>query len=722
MHTQKLLFALLLLLGFSSPVFCHDRERPSAGMGMNDALLSGISGTVLFDFDGDCIGDVDSFLYGFVVQAWQNGSLAGTTTVGLQGVYSMTLDPGDYLITVQKPSGAWQYCPDTIPVSLDADPLTDINFTAVYNPQPLDEISGYIFEDVDGDCIRDPFEEPRAGWPVVLVLFGGGAVQTFTTETDANGYYLFDNLNGMTNASWGNLSVSSPQGDGLNCSVYCNQALNITFPNGTSAQSDIGVHCDSLPACPIMDVSIAVNALRPCFASTYHVNYCNIGALVAENASVELTIDPALQVTGSSVPWSSVNGNTYTFNVGDLTPEQCGTFSITVFTPCNDPVGLTYCSEAHGYPDAPCAPAGLNWDGSQIEVTAACTGGEVSFTISNIGLGNMTQPLEYVVVEDNVLLMQAPGSFQLNAGTSQTFTFQPNGAFLRMEADQSPGFPGFSMPAAWVEGCTTGSGNVSLGFVNQYALNDQDPWLDVFCLESVASFDPNDKQGFPRGVGSEHFIGQNTEIEYMVRFQNTGTASAINVEIRDTIPVQFLDPSSVRPGAASHAYGFDLQGDGVVVFKFADINLPDSNANEAASHGFVKFLVSQRKDVPLGTKIENTAAILFDFNAPVITNQTLHTIGENFVVVSDQTVLQPDVQVKVTPNPMANRVTVNVEGLTDTKNMRFQLLSAMSRSVLEGHFSGENYSFEAGNLPAGVYFYEIRNGEKVLATGKLVKM
>jgi hypothetical protein len=66
-------------------------------------------------------------------------------------------------------------------------------------------------------------------------------------------------------------------------------------------------------------------------------------------------------------------------------------------------------------------------------------------------------------------------------------------------------------------------------------------------------------------------------------------------------------------------------GGGIVRFVFENIMLPDSNVNEATSHGFVKFTIHPRSDVPLGTSIPNSAAIYFDFNEPVITNTSIHT-------------------------------------------------------------------------------------------------
>ena len=73
-----------------------------------------------------------------------------------------------------------------------------------------------------------------------------------------------------------------------------------------------------------------------------------------------------------------------------------------------------------------------------------------------------------------------------------------------------------------------------------------------------------------------------------------------------------------------------MSDEGVINFVFPEIMLPDSNSNEPASHGFVKFKIDQNPDNPPGSIIENKAAIYFDFNEPIITNYTIHTIGTPF--------------------------------------------------------------------------------------------
>jgi hypothetical protein len=64
----------------------------------------------------------------------------------------------------------------------------------------------------------------------------------------------------------------------------------------------------------------------------------------------------------------------------------------------------------------------------------------------------------------------------------------------------------------------------------------------------------------------------------------------------------------------------------VLTFTFANINLPDSNRNEPASHGYLKFSIAPLAAVAQGTRIENSADIFFDYNEPVRTNTAFTTV------------------------------------------------------------------------------------------------
>jgi hypothetical protein len=71
--------------------------------------------------------------------------------------------------------------------------------------------------------------------------------------------------------------------------------------------------------------------------------------------------------------------------------------------------------------------------------------------------------------------------------------------------------------------------------------------------------------------------------------------------------------------------------------------LPDSNANEAKSHGYISLSIKPKKGLAEKTHIENFADIFFDFNEPVRTNTTFNTIYDMPVVVAEEAKLTEQV-------------------------------------------------------------------------------
>ena len=137
----------------------------------------------------------------------------------------------------------------------------------------------------------------------------------------------------------------------------------------------------------------------------------------------------------------------------------------------------------------------------------------------------------------------------------------------------------------------------------------------------TGSFDPNDKAVFPEG----DIRIKDSTLEYLIRFQNTGTDTAFTVLITDTIS-HLLDLSSFQLKGSTHPVTYQITNSNVLEFTFNNILLPDSNVNESGSHGSVIFSIQQNYSNIIGDTIENTANIYFDFNAPVTTNTTVSPI------------------------------------------------------------------------------------------------
>lgn len=148
-----------------------------------------------------------------------------------------------------------------------------------------------------------------------------------------------------------------------------------------------------------------------------------------------------------------------------------------------------------------------------------------------------------------------------------------------------------------------------------------------YCFPVINGYDPNDKQVYPQGECIPGYIDTNQVLTYTVRFQNTGNASAINIYVLDSLDTN-LDLNSVRVVGSSHKMHTEVLPGNTLKFVFNNIHLPDSNSNEALSHGYVIFEVSPTPNLAHGTPITNDVGIYFDYNPPVYTNTVLNTISD----------------------------------------------------------------------------------------------
>jgi hypothetical protein len=565
-------------------------------------------------------------------------------------------------------------------------------------------IFGNIFRDFDVDCSNTPGDLPlenrivRAFRDSAHVYFGSSdALGNYEIECDTGNYVI-------------SLFQQSPYWE------PCANDLPIHIGYLDTAVVDFALQATI--DCPYMTVEHGMLNARPCDTTTLFVAYCNIGTITADGAYLEVTLDSMLAYVSSTIQPSAINGNVLTFPLGDVAPEDCGQLDIEVAVDCAAEIGQIVCTEAHIYPDSLCQPVDPSWSGAYVEVEAECHGDSVLFRLKNTGSATMSEYLEYIVIEDAVLLRS--GAFKLTPGETMEVKAPADGSTWRLSAGQEPGAPGFSSPTVAVEGCVEGGGPFSTGFFNQFSENDADDFSSSFCIPVSNSYDPNDKQAFPTGFDAPHNIFANTEIEYMIRFQNTGTDTAFRVILLDTLSA-LLDPATFRPGASSHPYKFELTDSGVLRFTFQPIALPHNGVNEAGSNGFVTFRIAQKRDNPVGALIENRAGIYFDFNLPVITNTVFHTVHAPWLKLVS--VDQPDTAPKLTfqafPNPFAEQVTVHLEG-AEIKDATLRLFSADGRLVLETAFEQNQLTLDRKGLPAGMYFFSVLGAGRVLGSGRLV--
>jgi hypothetical protein len=164
----------------------------------------------------------------------------------------------------------------------------------------------------------------------------------------------------------------------------------------------------------------------------------------------------------------------------------------------------------------------------------------------------------------------------------------------------------------------------------------------------------------------------------------------------------------------------ELKEEGQLLFHFDNILLPDSSSNFEASNGFVQFSIRQLPDNAIGTIIENTAGIYFDFNEAVVTNTVSHTIGENFIMVGTQNILVPGISLNVAPNPLQSSSLITLEGL-DLNDGQCLIYDTQGRLISQHAFSGQQLTLQRGSFPqSGLYFFRLFDGQRPLAQGKLM--
>ncbi len=252
-------------------------------------------------------------------------------------------------------------------------------------------------------------------------------------------------------------------------------------------------------------------------------------------------------------------------------------------------------------------------------------------------------------------------------------------------------------------------------FILPYA-NDNDTTTNYASLTDtiIGSFDPNDKQVSDEALTPSE-VANGKWLTYTIRFQNTGNYQANYVRLTDSIPAG-LDISTFEMLSASHyPCTFILEGNHIIKWNFPNIVLPDSNANEPASHGFVKFRIKPASNLIAGDVIMNNAAIYFDFNPAVITNYA------ETVIASPQSLSEtPRAEViRFYPNPVEDYLSYILP--PSSGNIKQLSVTDIFGRLIRNYSNGKEQRVRLGEIEAGVYTIrvELENGK--VYSGKIVK-
>ena len=234
---------------------------------------------------------------------------------------------------------------------------------------------------------------------------------------------------------------------------------------------------------------------------------------------------------------------------------------------------------------------------------------------------------------------------------------------------------------------------------------------------TTGSYDPNDIVVDEDTLLSTQFPNP-PFLEYLIRFQNTGNDTAFTVKILNLIDTTLLDLSSFEFVASSHPVNLSwLPWERNMQFMFSNILLPDSNINEPASHGFVRYRIQPKSNLVAGNTIPNNAAIYFDFNNPILTN----TATTNIVLPTSIHEIISSGSLLLYPNPANSSLTIETRTLMGSSS-KLTVTDVAGRTLLSKTLDSNSakHQIDISSFSSGIYFVQL-DGGKGIERGRFVK-
>lgn len=245
------------------------------------------------------------------------------------------------------------------------------------------------------------------------------------------------------------------------------------------------------------------------------------------------------------------------------------------------------------------------------------------------------------------------------------------------------------------------------GTINPIA-SDATPTDNVFQLHQtvIGSYDPNDINV----LEGESILVDETDnyLHYVIRFQNTGTASAINVTVTNTLDDD-LDWDTLQIDGISHNNYISIRNGNQISFVFKSIYLPHSLANEAASQGFICYKIKPKNNAAAGDLFHNNAQIYFDYNSAIHTNTV---VTEVIDLLSNQDF--ENNKAALYPNPTNGKVYISAN---------FDIKSSAVYNMYGQKIGGtqNNIEIDLSGYSAGMYFIKIEDTAGKTITKKILK-
>lgn len=233
---------------------------------------------------------------------------------------------------------------------------------------------------------------------------------------------------------------------------------------------------------------------------------------------------------------------------------------------------------------------------------------------------------------------------------------------------------------------------------------DETPSDNTFIFNQVVvnSFDPNDITCLEGASVSPTEIGD--YLHYIVNFENTGSANAVNVVVRMEVHENEYDIPSLQVMNTSHSARTTITGN-IVEFVFENIQLEATSGDPAVGgHGNVLFKIRSNTGLENGDMVSKRANIFFDYNFPIETNDaetTFSTLQVPGVNVDDN--------IAIYPNPAQHEV--NVTSKHEIKSLH--LYDIQGRLLQIVNVNETQAKIDIASRTNGIYFLKVTTSEGI---------
>ncbi|UCD92232.1 MAG: DUF11 domain-containing protein, partial [Methanobacteriota archaeon] len=316
---------------------------------------------------------------------------------------------------------------------------------------------------------------------------------------------------------------------------------------------------------PVMEFSkvASVPTADPGDQFTYTITYKNIGTGNATNVKVTDTIPSDVNFVSSSPAYTSVSGNTYTWDIGTLAAGQGGTITITVEVKVGTPDrtllrndAILYYADANGNDYTPME------DHADVRVTAPVMEFskvanvrtadpsdliEYTLTYENVGTGDATKVMVSDTIPDDVEYVSSSPTYTLRIGN--TFVWNIGG----LRAGDGDSITLVVKVKAYTPDKTL-LNNTAIYYYADANENDYTPLEDYALVKVTAPVMRVIKSADPRTADP------GDEVVYTIYYVNLGSGVATDVVIQDTIPpeTEFVSSSPVYNSVSGNTYTWNI--------------------------------------------------------------------------------------------------------------------------------------------------------------------